>query len=240
MGHAQLERDIAVGKATAIIVAAGSSTRMGFDKIFVKLVGKPVLAYSLVAFNEANRINEIIVVVSENNVKKARDLAVGLGVKCRVVKGGANRSESVQKGLDCVRENECGTEIIAIHDGARPLITPVLIDKLVAQANVHRAVVPGFPARDTIKFVDESGVSTPPRDKLYAVQTPQVFELALYKEAVQKLAALQKKSEVIVTDDAMIVELATVVSPKIVEGDYSNIKITTPEDLLLAKALLKV
>lgn len=214
-----------MGKATAIIVAAGCSSRMGFDKIFAEILGKPVLLYSLEAFQAAKMIDEIIV-VNENN-DKINSFAHHIPKLSGIVKGGKNRAESVRNGLNAIRSQQ---GIVAIHDGARPLITPDLIDKIVNEATLHKAAIPAVPVRDTIKKVKDDCVeSTPNRETLCAAQTPQCFDLALYRKAMSHQQA--------VTDDSMGVEQIGV-KVKIVPGDCANIKITTPEDLKIARALL--
>jgi len=188
---------------------------MGFDKIFADLCGKPVLQYSLEAFQAASSIDEIVVVTRRENFDKIREISTAM-----VVEGGANRAESVRNGLNAITEQD---GIVVIHDGARPLITPELIDRVVAECPALLAI----PVRDTIKQVVDGCVqSTPNRDMLYAAQTPQVFDLATYRQASG-----------FGTDDSELVERLGV-AVKIVAGDERNIKITTPQDLKIAEVLL--
>jgi 2-C-methyl-D-erythritol 4-phosphate cytidylyltransferase len=213
-------------KTTAIIVAAGSSARMGDfgDKIFTDLCGKPVLQYSLEAFDKAESIDEIIVVTNkESYYKKFHSLKLAKIVD--IVAGGADRARSVQNGLSAIK-SESGT--VAIHDGARPLITSELIDRVVANC----PAIPAIAIHDTVKIVKNGYIeSTPDRNMLFAAQTPQVFDLKTYREAVGN-AALG-----IPTDDSTFMEKIGV-RVKIIEGDYRNIKITTKEDLKIAEMLL--
>jgi len=204
-----------MSKTTAIIVAAGSSTRMGEygDKIFADLCGKSVLQYSLEAFAAAESIDDIIVVTRAENFDKIHGF--------RVVEGGETRAESVRNGLYAIK-HESG--IVAIHDGARPLISPELIDRVVANC----PAIPVIPVKDTIKQTQNGFVkNTPSRETLYAAQTPQVFDLAMYRQAVGNG-----------TDDSEIMERMGV-KVKIVEGDERNIKITTKQDLRIAEVLLR-
>jgi 2-C-methyl-D-erythritol 4-phosphate cytidylyltransferase len=213
--------------ATAVIVAAGGSVRMGNsgDKLFTDLCGKPVLLYSIEAFQKAKSIDSIIVVCSD--VDRVRDLceAASFVKIVGVVKGGNNRSESVLCGLNSIK-SERG--IVAIHDGARPLVTPELIDRAVS----NFPSVPCIPVRDTIKIVENEYIkSTPARENLYAAQTPQVFDLRTCKRVAG--------SGLDVTDDSMLMEHIGV-KVKIIEGDECNIKITTPQDLIIARELLRL
>jgi 2-C-methyl-D-erythritol 4-phosphate cytidylyltransferase len=210
-------------KATAIIVAAGSSTRMGFDKIFADLRGKSVLQYSLEAFAAAAGIGEIIVVTRRENMARVREMCGD----CAIVEGGADRAQSVQNGIAAINRER---GVVAIHDGARPLITPALIDAAVAAAREHGAAILAVPVKDTIKRAAGGyAADTPDRESLFAAQTPQVFDLAAYRAASENAGD--------VTDDAMFLERAGV-KVRIVAGDYRNIKITTAEDLKIAEVLL--
>ena len=218
----------------AVIVAAGQSTRMqGQDKIFTVLNGIPVLARTLKAFERNAGIQEIVVVVRESALTAAAELCHSQGIsKVKlVVPGGKTRLESVYAGVFNVSKQ---MQLIAIHDGARPLVTDAVIHQAIQLAAVHHAAVPALPVKDTVKIA-QSGVvqETPLRDTLYAVQTPQVFDADLIKGALQN--ALDRRLPI--TDDCMAVEAlgATVyLSP----GDDENIKLTTPLDLVLAQAIL--
>ena len=219
----------------AVIVAAGSGTRMGgVDKLMADLGGKPVLAHTLLAFQQARSIDEIVLVVREDQMEEIRlmTLRLGLSKLKTMVPGGATRMESVQNGLKAL-SGKC--KYVAVQDGARPLVTVDLIQRVMEKAGKYQAVAPGIPVKDTIKQVDDSGlvVATPDRDTLRAVQTPQVFQKELLKAAWKKA----KKEKQVYTDDCAAME-AMGVPVYLVEGDEENLKITTPQDLTLAAAIL--
>lgn len=220
---------------TAIIVAAGSASRMqGTDKIMTPLREKPVLVHTLQAFEEASTIQEVIVVTR-------KELLAEISRLCRthsfskvhtVVLGGSSRLESVVHGLDHASK---ATTHVAVHDGARPLVKPSVIDKTVQKAFRTGAAAPALPVKDTIKVARGSMVvETPKRSELYTVQTPQVFDFDLLRGALQK-AAREKWD---VTDDCSAVERLGM-TVHLVDGDEENIKITTPFDLTIADAILK-
>ena len=219
----------------AIIVAAGDSRRMeGENKIFMPLNGVPVLARSILAFEENPLIDEIIVVTKPEAIIEAANLCTDYGIVKvkKIVCGGPTRLESSLNGV-----NEVGhdTELIAIHDGARPLVSQRVITDAVNEAAKFGAAIPGVGVKDTIKRA-QGGVitATPDRAELYAVQTPQVFAADLIKGALQN--ALDKSLSI--TDDSMAVEqLGGQV--RITEGSYDNFKITTPADVGAAEILLR-
>ncbi|MCL1902887.1 MAG: 2-C-methyl-D-erythritol 4-phosphate cytidylyltransferase [Oscillospiraceae bacterium] len=216
-----------MGKTTAIIVAAGSSSRMGFDKIFARINDKPVLLYVLEAFQAAETIDGIIVV--NNHADRIKEFASDITKLFEIVAGGKNRDESVQNGLNAISYTK---GVVAVHDGARPLITPMLIDNMVNAGKAYKAAIPAIAVRDTVKQIKGGYVEyTPDRETMYAAQTPQVFDLELYRKAI---GANHSQTP---TDDSAVLERAGV-KVKIVEGDYSNIKITSPEDLKIAKMLI--
>ena len=216
-------------KVGAIIVAAGESRRMGgVDKVLAPLGGKPVLAHVLDAFQRCNSIDQIIVVVSSANVERCRKLITkeGLSKPIEVCAGGRRRQDSVAAGLKQLQN----CHWVVIHDGARPLVTRDLIERGLKAAQETGAAVAAIPVTDTIKVAGDNRIvhQTPPRQNLWAVQTPQVFRYSLIAEAYEKA-----NSEV--TDDASLVEqLGHKV--KLYMGAYDNIKITTPDDLLIAEA----
>ena len=220
---------------TAIVVAAGNSTRMGcgMSKQFIPLLGKPAISYTLRAFEDANTISEVVVVCRESDLEQIKEIAET--ENCNKVKafvyGGATRSESVSSGVMAASEN---TTHFAIHDGARALILPNDIDHVVSVAFESSAAALAVPVTDTIKVVDSDGyiVSTPDRAMLRGAQTPQVFEKSLY------LNALENNKGVEFTDDCALVETQGA-RVKIVIGDYTNIKITTPQDIPLAEGVLR-
>jgi len=218
-------------KTGAVIVAAGESRRMnGIDKVFAPLGGKPALSYVLDAFEECDLVDQIIVVVSENNVAKCRELIAEnkLTKPIEVCVGGKRRQDSVAAGLS--KLDEC--DWVVIHDGARPLVTKELIERGLEAAKETGAAAAAVPVTDTIKVAGDDRIvrQTPPRQNLWAVQTPQVFRVDLISKAYQKAAGE-------VTDDASLVErLGNKV--KLYMGSYDNIKITNPDDLMIAEALL--
>lgn len=216
----------------AVIVAAGSATRMGgVDKIFAPIAKLPVICRTLAAFNNHPAIDEIVVVTRPDVMERMSRVCVAYEKVHIVVSGGASRTESVQKGLAAVSE---GTQLVAVHDGARPLVPAEVITKAVAKAAKFGAAAPAIPVKDTIK-VSESGAvdATPRRETLFAVQTPQVFDADLLRGALQN--ALEKG--IPLTDDCSAVE-ALGMSVQLTEGSEENIKITTPLDLELAEAIV--
>ncbi len=221
---------------SAIVAAAGSSRRMGeVNKLMAPLLdGVPVLAWTLRALNEAELVDEIVVAVREEDLLPTGDLCkiYGISKPVKIVRGGDTRLDSVlAASLEC-REDAA---FLAVHDGARPLASPALIDRTIALARRTNAAAPAVPVKDTVKLVrDGVVVSTPPREDLRAVQTPQVFEASLLRAALQAA----RDAGGAVTDDCAAVErLGKEVH--LTEGDYENIKITTPEDLLLAAEILR-
>ncbi|MDD3428773.1 MAG: 2-C-methyl-D-erythritol 2,4-cyclodiphosphate synthase [Oscillospiraceae bacterium] len=207
-------------KVSAIIVAAGASRRMGFDKLFYKLEGKEVLLHSIQAFVQNNYIDEIVVVAGEN-FSQVSALVKDIPKLTKVVQGGKERSDSVKNGLEALQNSD----IVAIHDGARPFVSQTVITQTVEAAVLYGAAAPAVPVKDTIKEAQNNLVmATPPRKNLFGVQTPQVFVTQLYKECLQQLG------DEAVTDDCMVVERAGKLVT-LTQGDYGNIKITTAEDL---------
>lgn len=209
---------------TAILVAAGSSRRMGFDKLRHTLPdGRTVLQTSLAAF-AAHPAIDAIVLVAGANLETCRALAAACPKPCKAVPGGATRADSVRAGLD-----EADGELIAIHDAARPFVSAAVITAALEEAARSGAAAPAVPVKDTIKVAAPDGrvLRTPDRNRLFAVQTPQCFARALYLEA---LAAVQGEAAHLVTDDASLFELAGL-PVTLTAGDYANLKITTQEDL---------
>lgn len=221
-----------------VIVAAGKSTRMGpkADKAFLSLGTKPVLAYSVLAFEKCRDIAGIILVVRKDRVEAARGMVQMFGcakVK-RVVAGGGKRQVSVCNGLAQLSED---VKVVAVHDGARPCVTPDLISQTIKAARRYGSGVAGVKITDTVKYVNR-GVTvskTVDREKLWAVQTPQTFRLDLLRKAFDAVG----KKGVTVTDEASAVELVSK-EVRLVPAVLSNIKIATPDDLVLAAALLKI
>jgi 2-C-methyl-D-erythritol 4-phosphate cytidylyltransferase len=219
-------------KTGAVIVAAGSSERMGgTDKVFAVLDGNQVLARVIEVFQASDRIDDIVIVLNQQNLEEGKRLvSEGKWSKIKdVCEGGKRRQDSVLNGLNCL--GEC--EWVIIHDGARPLVTTELIENGLDTAEETGAAIAAIPVTDTIKMAadDLTIQGTPPRESLWAAQAPQVFRYDIITNAYRKL-----KYEV--TDDARAVELMGG-SVKIYQGSNDNIKITLPEDLAVAEILLK-
>ncbi|WP_298019659.1 2-C-methyl-D-erythritol 4-phosphate cytidylyltransferase [uncultured Dysosmobacter sp.] len=223
-------------RCAALVAAAGSSSRMGgVNKLLEPLDGTPVLARTLTALQQSEQVDEIIVATREEDLVEISRLCHTYGItKCtKVVRGGESRAHSV---LLAALEASPEMELLAVQDGARPLVTPELIGRVITAAARCGAAAPAVPVKDTVKAVREDGAveRTLDRDALRAVQTPQVFEADLLKAALQ--AALE--GNIPVTDDCSAVERLGKVA-FLVEGDEENLKITTPTDLILAEALLQ-
>lgn len=203
----------------AVIVAAGASRRMGFDKLAYPLDGGTVLEKSVRAFDMHPAIDEILLVAGEN-APQAALLAAACAKPAKTVAGGATRVQSVRAGLDAVN-----AEYVAIHDAARPFVTPQVIWDALEAAYETGAAAPAVPVKDTVKVAaDGLVVETPAREKLYAVQTPQCFRTALYRQVLAQVCCDA------VTDDCSAFELAGL-PVRLTQGDYANYKITTREDL---------
>lgn len=217
----------------AVIVAAGTASRMGgIDKVMAPLDGEPMIARTVRAFQESDVISEIVIVTREDLVLPISNLCGGMDKVKAVVTGGKSRQESVELGMNALSKE---VKLAAIQDGARPLITWQVIDRVVRAANTFGGAVPGIPVKDTIK-VENGGLvkETPDRKTLRAIQTPQVFDFDLLRGALKKA----KEDGAEVTDDCSAVERLGM-KVKIVEGDERNIKVTTPMDLKIAELLLE-
>ena len=217
----------------AVIVAAGTASRMGgIDKVMAPLDGEPMIARTVRAFQESDVISEIVIVTREDLVLPISNLCGGMDKVKAVVTGGKSRQESVELGMNALSKE---VKLAAIQDGARPLITGQVIDRVVRAANTFGGAVPGVPVKDTIK-VENGGLvkETPDRKTLRAIQTPQVFDFDLLRGALKKA----KEDGAEVTDDCSAVERLGM-KVKIVEGDERNIKVTTPMDLKIAELLLE-
>ena len=224
---------------TAIVLAAGSGRRMGtkVHKQYLLLGGRPVLYYSLKAFQDSEVIDEIILVCGSGEEEYCRTEIVdkyGLSKVSKVIPGGSERYESVWNGLQEAEEKG----FVFIHDGARPFVDREMLLRAYDCVRENRACVAGMPAKDTIKIADERDFvkATPDRRSLWIVQTPQVFETKLVKNAY---SLLMRETYITVTDDAMVVERMLNFPIKMFQGSYENIKITTPEDLDVAEVFLK-
>lgn len=229
-------------KYAAIVLSAGNGSRMKSDipKQYLPLIEKPVIYYSLMAFQNSP-VDEIVLVAGANDIEYCRKEIVeryGLSKVTKIVAGGKERYDSVYEGL-------CATdaEYVLIHDGARPVLTSHLIDRMIQGVENTGACIAAMPVKDTIKLSDEHKqvASTPDRKHLWMVQTPQCFARTLLEESYEILKCKQKAGEKVpdITDDAMIVEYATGKKIALVEGAYTNLKITTPEDLAVAEIFLK-
>ena len=226
-------------KTTAIIVAAGEGRRIGtrLSKTYIPIAGRALLLRTLDQFCRSKRVNNLVVVIANRDLAKCESLLRDdpqLEKQSWTLElGGASRQESVKRGLQKI-PSDC--DVVVIHDGARPFVSPGLIDRSIEEAWTRKAVVVGVPVRDTIKMISETRqiISTPARDCLWEIQTPQAFERSLIVEAYE--AAERNNLEG--TDDAMLVErLGKPVY--LIEGERTNIKITVPEDLLFAEALAR-
>lgn len=217
----------------AVIVAAGSASRMGgIDKVMAPLGGEPMIVRTVRAFQNCDAIASIVIVTREDLIRPISGLCKDMDKVTAVVAGGSSRQESVHLGLNALPK---GTKLAAVHDGARPLISWQVIDRVVRAANTYGAAAPAIPVKDTIKVVSGGLVrETPDRAKLQAVQTPQVFDFDLLRGALKKAEA----DGASVTDDCSAVE-RTGMKIKIVEGDERNLKVTTPMDLKIAELLLE-
>lgn len=231
--------------AVAIILAAGSGSRMQSDvaKQYMLLNEREVLCYALDTFNRHSRIDSIIVVARENEIEYCKTQIVdryGYDKVAMVCAGGAERYLSVQKGL-LAFGNLDNSQVVIIHDGARPFVTEKMIDDVIDAATSYQACTVAVPAKDTIKIVDENcfGVETPKREIVYQIQTPQAFTFGLLKGAYEEMDARKNAADYKITDDTMLVELYKGVHSKIVPGSYENIKITTPEDMKIASIFVE-
>lgn len=217
----------------AVIVAAGSASRMGgIDKVMAPLGGEPMIARTVQAFQNCDAIAKIVIVTRQDLILPITQLTRDMNKVVAVVCGGSSRQESVQLGLNALPEE---IQLAAIHDGARPLVGWQLIDRVVRAANTYNAAAPAIPVKDTIKVVKGRVVDhTPDRAALFAVQTPQVFDFDLLRGALKK-AELDGAA---VTDDCSAVERMGM-AVKIVDGEERNLKVTTPLDLKIAQLLLE-
>ena len=217
----------------AVIVAAGTASRMGgIDKVMAPLGGEPMIVRTVRAFQNCDAIREIVVVTRQDLIVKVMDLCAGFEKVKAVIVGGADRQESVENGF---RALSARVRLVAVHDGARPLVTNAVIDRAVRAAHTYGAAAPGVPVKDTIKIVRGGVVKeTPDRSSLQAIQTPQVFDIHLLRAALKKA----RDDKATITDDCSAVERMGM-SVKVVEGDERNIKVTTPVDLKTAALYLE-
>lgn len=217
----------------AVIVAAGTASRMGgIDKVMAPIGGEPMILRTVRRFEACDAIQEIVVVTREDLLEPIRQLCRDCGKLKAVVQGGASRQQSVELGLQALSK-EC--RMVAVQDGARPFVSDALICRTVEAAANYGAAAPAIPVKDTIKVVQNGFVKeTPDRNSLRAVQTPQVFDLDMLRGALVKAA----QDGVAVTDDCSAAEHLGM-SVQLVEGEETNIKVTTPMDLRLAEMILE-
>lgn len=238
---------------TAVVLAAGQGKRMGTKvaKQYLEIAGRPLLYHTLRAFERSPLIDSIILVVGdETQISYCKNEIIGLyGFQKvdHIVTGGKERYDSVFCALQKINEasqEDAKRGYVFIHDGARPVVSEEILERCYRDAESCRACVAAMPVKDTIKIADEKGFAeaTPQRDLLWQVQTPQVFEFPLilraYTELMKNRDRLLKEG-VRITDDAMAVETFTDQKVKLTEGSYENIKVTTPEDLVLAETFLQ-
>ena len=225
-------------KYAAIVLAAGSGKRMNskVHKQYLIIQDRPVLYYSLKAF-EDSAVDEIVLVVGKGEEKFCRKEIVdkyGISKVKAIVEGGKERYHSVFEGL----KQTSDADYVLIHDGARPFVNQDIIRRCMQEVQKYQACVVGMPVKDTIKIADEGGYAkqTPDRKNVFMIQTPQTFSYALIYEAYEEML---KTEDTAITDDAMVLERIKGKKSKLIEGSYRNIKITTPEDLLIANVYLQ-
>ena len=225
-------------KYAAIVLAAGSGKRMNskVHKQYLIILNRPVLYYSLKAF-EDSAVDEIVLVVGKGEEEFCRKEIVdkyGISKVQAIVEGGKERYHSVFEGLKQTSE----ADYVLIHDGARPFVILEIIWRCMLEVPEYQACVVGMPVKDTIKIADEGGYAkqTPDRKNVWMIQTPQTFSYALIYEAYEEML---KTEDTAITDDAMVLERIKGKKSKLIEGSYRNIKITTPEDLLIANVYLQ-
>ena len=231
---------------TVLLMAAGSGLRMGGDtrKQYIDVKGRPLFTYALETFDRSDIITDIMIVVPEGDQEYCREIveSCGLAGKVRkIVAGGRERCFSVHNGLQAV---DWPCDYVFIHDSARPFIDDDTMGRLLDEVRISKACIAAVPAKDTVKIADQEGfvAQTPNRKDVWLVQTPQVFDFELIKEAHEKMVVrydeLLKKG-VIITDDAMVAETFSGYRVKLVMANYRNIKVTTPEDMDTVAAYMK-
>ena len=227
-----------MSKVSCIVLAAGAGRRMGHDenKIFIKLGNKSIIQWTLSHIEQVKAVSEVILVVADGEAAymKQHIASLGLSKSIKIITGGKERQDSVYAGLQAVSDD---MDIVLVHDGARPLAKPELFKSVIEGAKTHRAVTIGVPSTDTIKRVDIDGqvLETLNRNELMNIQTPQGFLKNIFKEA-QETA---KRDAYLGTDDVSLVEYIGK-DVYILEGDYENIKVTTPNDIAVAKRYLGI
>lgn len=231
---------------TAIVLAAGQGRRMGgnVSKQYLELAGRPIIYYTLGAFQNSPLIDSIVLVTGPEQMAWCKEELVhkyNLTKVDTITTGGSERYISVWNGLQVIEDDMTQADregIVFIHDGVRPFIDEGILSRTMEAAYLYGACVAAMPVKETIKIADENGFveSTPARNRVWGIQTPQVFDFRLAYGAYQ---AAMESGRTDMTDDAMIVESFTDVKVKLVEGSYENIKITTPEDLEIAEVFLR-
>ena len=230
----------------AIVLAAGSGKRMQSDvkKQYMELEGKPVLYYCMNVFENSPLIDEIVLVTSEEDIAYCKEEIVerfGFTKVKQIVVGGKERYNSVMNGMDAI--DECGC--VLVHDGARPFVDEAMLERLIESVKENKTAVAAMPSKDTVKIVDNKNVviSTPNRSTVWNIQTPQAFDFVLIRDAYERMKSRELellRMDIKITDDAMVAENFTNAKVQLVEGSYRNIKITTPEDMMLAEMYLKM
>ncbi len=221
----------------AIVLSAGKGTRMNMNisKQYIEVLGFPVLYYTLKAFEDAD-VDEIIITTGKDDVDFVKNDIVNkynISKITHVVPGGKERYDSVMEGLNYVEDDD----YVLIHDGARPLIKKDTINNIIREVKEKSAVIAAVPVKDTIKIVENGvAISTPDRRKLYQIQTPQAFRGEIIKNAYKEMVKIKDTT---ITDDSMVVEKYSEYRVSVVESDYTNIKITTKEDIDIMKTFLK-
>jgi 2-C-methyl-D-erythritol 4-phosphate cytidylyltransferase len=220
---------------SAILVAGGSSQRMGFDKLFAVIAGEPLIAHPIRAFERATSVGEIVVVAREDRHDEIRSISRNRGFKkvLSIVPGGERRQDSVRAGLDRINRD---AKYVAVHDAARPLITPKQIERAFAQCRIHGAAALAQPVNDTLKRADADllVVGSVDRHQIYAMQTPQIFERKLLEDAYRAVYA----ENILVTDEVSAVERLGYKVALVLDDDL-NLKITYPRDLPVADFIIR-
>jgi 2-C-methyl-D-erythritol 4-phosphate cytidylyltransferase len=222
-------------KVTAIIPAAGSGKRINTKKQFLEINGRSVLSITVSVFDMCQSIDDVIVVVAKEDIEFTKNLLKGYKKVRSIVEGGPERQDSVYNGLrEVIQDSD--DDIVVVHDAARPLVTKEIIAKAVMEVKVSKAAIVGVPAKDTVKTVSSENVvlETLDRGSIWQVQTPQVFQASIIKEAYERAQRIKYRA----TDDSKLVERMGI-PVKMVMGSYENIKITTAEDIAIAEAILK-
>lgn len=239
-------------RCTAVLLAAGSGSRMKSDiaKQYMLLGGRPLIWYALHVIEESSVIDDCVLVTGAEDISYVQEEIVeryGFHKVDTIVAGGKERYDSVYQALKVIESGEMRVRnrdgYVFIHDGARPFLTEDILRRDYEAVKTFRACVTGMPVKDTIKLAGQDGcaVQTPDRNFVWQIQTPQVFETALIIEAYKKLTKEKERWQaegMSITDDAMVVENFMFLPVKLVQGSYQNIKITTPEDLVIAEAFL--